>query len=105
MLIFSVFGECSDTVGSFSCVCSDGYFGNGFNCTDIDECSNQIFNDCPDFSDCSNTVGSYFCTCQDGLTFNENGTECLDVDECENLPCHSQGRVLNFHTHAVGKAL
>lgn len=29
---------CKDVEGSFECVCSDGYMGNGLSCQDVDEC-------------------------------------------------------------------
>ncbi|XP_075263921.1 uncharacterized protein LOC142355728, partial [Convolutriloba macropyga] len=31
-------GTCENNVGSFDCYCNIGYSGNGFACTDIDEC-------------------------------------------------------------------
>ena len=27
--------DCFNTIGNFSCVCKDGYYGDGFNCTGI----------------------------------------------------------------------
>ena len=29
---------CSDTDGSFECTCTDGYSGDGFNCTSQSQC-------------------------------------------------------------------
>ena len=29
---------CTNTIGGYNCTCSEGYEGDGFNCTDIDEC-------------------------------------------------------------------
>ena len=37
--------ECSNTEDGFNCVCSSGFMGNGFACTDINECKNGQ-NDC-----------------------------------------------------------
>ena len=31
--------ECENTKGNYTCSCQEGFSGNGFNCTDIDECS------------------------------------------------------------------
>ena len=30
--------NCSDTDGSYECACQDGFEGDGFQCTNIDEC-------------------------------------------------------------------
>ena len=32
--------KCENTVGSYSCSCPDGWEGDGFECRDIDECTN-----------------------------------------------------------------
>ena len=64
----------------------------GNECFDIDECTDEKLNDCPDNSDCVNTDGSYICKCEDGFVgpidtgdtkkcFNIN--ECLDSTSCE----------------------
>ena len=42
---------------------------------DLDECSSDDTNQCPDNADCSNTHGGYDCTCRDGET-------CVDFDQC-----------------------
>ena len=31
--------KCENTRGNYTCSCAGGFDGNGFNCTDIDECS------------------------------------------------------------------
>lgn len=75
--------SCIDTVGSYDCVCKDGYSGNGTHCdgieniifyfmsiliflfvADVDECAQGI---CGANSICDNTIGSYTCGCQDGF--------------------------------------
>ena len=47
--------------------------GNGFNCTDINECDNGQ-NDCDRDAICSNTIRSYSCTCDTG--YYGNGIQC-----------------------------
>ncbi|CAH3137179.1 unnamed protein product [Pocillopora meandrina] len=71
--------ECNNILGSYECMCEDGFHGNGTNCTDIDECTEEIHN-CDVNAECNNTLGSYKCSCKDG--FHRNGTNCTDVDEC-----------------------
>ena len=65
----------------------DGYSGDGFSCSDIDECVEDLDN-CDANADCVNNQGSFSCECHSG--FSGNGTSCLNVNECEeNLHnCH-----------------
>ncbi|XP_071845759.1 uncharacterized protein [Apostichopus japonicus] len=70
---------CTNTEGSFQCNCTDGYYGDGFNCTDANECA--TLSPCHHFANCTNTEGSYICSCMDG--FEGNGVDCQNVNECE----------------------
>ncbi|XP_015778011.1 PREDICTED: fibrillin-1-like [Acropora digitifera] len=76
---------CTNTKGTYNCICQDGFEGDGKNCTDIDECS--CANECHLDGTRTNTKGSYNCTCQDG--FEGDGKNCTHIDECslEN-DCH-----------------
>ncbi|PIK46326.1 putative fibrillin-1 [Apostichopus japonicus] len=58
--------SCTNTEGSFICQCKDGFMGDGYNCTDIDECASTI--PCPteENQKCSNVYGSYDCICMTG---------------------------------------
>ncbi|XP_023931187.1 fibrillin-1 [Lingula anatina] len=82
---------CINTIGSFSCTCNSGYFGNGFTCDtevnygDIDECSTS--NQCHANAQCTNTVGSYKCACDAGYT--GDGRTCSNINECTASPCHA----------------
>ena len=51
--------------------------GNGFNCTDINECDNGQ-NDCDSNAICSNSIGSYSCTCDTG--YDGDGIHCSATD-------------------------
>ena len=85
--------SCINTLGSFYCVCNDGYFGDGFECkgipyiiaridiidygniTDVNECTKNS-SACEDV--CMNTIGSFFCTCPNfGQGFKADGTQCV----------------------------
>ena len=70
---------CSNTIGDYNCTCNEGYRGNGWNCSDINECD-ELSDECHDEALCSNTIGSYDCTCDDG--FFGDGWICEDSDEC-----------------------
>lgn len=72
---------CNNTVGSYECICQEGYErqDGGRNCEDRDEC---LANDtCHANATCLNTDGSFSCECKSGFTGN-GLTNCSDVDEC-----------------------
>uniref|UniRef100_H2Y497 EGF-like domain-containing protein n=1 Tax=Ciona savignyi TaxID=51511 RepID=H2Y497_CIOSA len=74
------------TGSGHSCSCKSGFTGNGYNCTDIDECtvSPSI---CSGVSNsmCVNTPGSYSCDCTTG--FFKIGSRCLNYTVV--VPCDS----------------
>ena len=64
---------CTDTFGSFTCACNEGYQGNGKVCRDINEC--VYSSSCPfESSTCINTQGSFLCECKKG--FYLDGSSC-----------------------------
>ncbi|XP_055995560.1 fibulin-1-like isoform X2 [Ostrea edulis] len=85
--------ECSDTDGSYTCRCKQGFTGSGSLCIDIDEC--KIKKKCSPHV-CINTPGSYLCQCRSG--FRGNGLSCKDIDEClkgERNSCHKSAKCTN----------
>ncbi|CAI8040121.1 Fibrillin-1, partial [Geodia barretti] len=73
--------NCSDTLGSYQCVCYDGYTldSDQHTCNDIDECATGN-NSCHANSQCTNTDGGYECECLPG--FDGDGFNCTNIDEC-----------------------
>ena len=99
--------NCTDTIGSFTCTCIDGFEGDGFNCIGIKYLTlalktdflksivglmcratilcldtdihecNRGLDDCNMNATCVNTVGSYDCMCNTGFT--GNGFTCTGM--------------------------
>lgn len=78
-------GKCDNICGYQSdceagvCVCNEGFHGDGFDCTDIDECTAGT-NNCDANAACTNTSGSFSCECNTG--YSGDGVNCTDIDEC-----------------------
>ncbi|XP_048248760.1 uncharacterized protein LOC124126022 isoform X2 [Haliotis rufescens] len=73
--------RCENTVGSYRCVCRQGYRpGDRILCEDINECSDGN-GGCQ--HDCQNAAGSYTCTCNPGFKLFENGTNLVYIVEGE----------------------
>ncbi|XP_067238716.1 adhesion G protein-coupled receptor E1 isoform X2 [Chanodichthys erythropterus] len=71
---------CNNTIGSFHCLCQEGFTPthnftqvDGIKCQDINECVNQSI-DCGPNAKCVNSEGGYFCTCETGY-FSSNGNK------------------------------
>ena len=75
------FSSCSNTIGSYTCTCENGYEGDGFICNDINEC-NLNSTKCPLNSKCINYEGGYECNCLDGFRLNSTTQLCEDINEC-----------------------
>ena len=85
---------CTDTDGSYACICKNGFIGDGFQCTNIDECENAKVSAsqsddgpskriCSEFAHCIDTVGSYKCECWKG--YSGDGVTCENINECQTI--------------------
>ncbi|KAI2571243.1 nidogen 2 [Homo sapiens] len=72
---------------TFSCACLPGYAGDGHQCTDVDECSE---NRCHPAATCYNTPGSFSCRCQPG--YYGDGFQCIPDSTSSLTPCEQQQR-------------
>ncbi|XP_015748264.1 PREDICTED: uncharacterized protein LOC107328062 isoform X2 [Acropora digitifera] len=61
----SKYATCINNHGSYECRCKKGFDGDGFNCQDIDECSNDEY-PCPEQATCVNNEGEFECVCPEG---------------------------------------
>ncbi|XP_073503722.1 uromodulin-like isoform X2 [Phyllobates terribilis] len=89
---------CDEYFGSVECNCKDGFIGDGFNCSDIDECAYSWSTNCS-YGTCQNTIGSYTCACPSGFVFSLMGY-CVDLDECaspELNSCHPSASCSNYY--------
>ena len=68
---------CSDTEGSYECICDTGYELKGTKCIDINEC---LYDRCPPIYNCVNSIGSYFCDCTEGFAYNTVTKEGFSSD-------------------------
>ncbi len=53
---------CTTTPEAVACTCKSGFTGDGFSCTDVDECADGTDN-CDVAATCDNSAGSFTCTC------------------------------------------
>ncbi|XP_074548686.1 complement component C1q receptor [Halichoeres trimaculatus] len=76
---------CTNTHGSYSCICKDGYQMIKGECNDVDECAQSRCE-----HTCSNSIGSFSCGCNEGFSLSEDGFSCVDINECDSNLCHHQ---------------
>ncbi|XP_070769594.1 pro-epidermal growth factor [Enoplosus armatus] len=69
--------ECRLNAGSPTCLCLEGFTGDGQLCVDIDECK-QGTHKCDKNAECQNTLGKYLCKCQTG--YHGNDKICQELE-------------------------
>jgi hypothetical protein len=75
--------DCTNLIGSYTCLCQPGWTGDGALCLDVDECQ-AATSPCDAHATCANTEGAYTCACDPG--WQGDGSACGDVDECQATP-------------------
>ncbi|PFX18968.1 Neurogenic locus Notch protein [Stylophora pistillata] len=74
--------RCIQKTNTITCdPCPTGYFGDGKNCKDVDDCINVT---CKNGGSCIDGINNYTCSCQSGYT----GDWCeTDIDDCVSARC------------------
>ncbi|CAH2236693.1 jg20911 [Pararge aegeria aegeria] len=78
---------CTPSEGSYSCVCLEGFFGDGYTCTQ--DCRTNI-NLCDVHAYCVKTTDAYECECKNGYTGNGNNCDLIPR-EAGNFLVASEG--------------
>ncbi|XP_039446548.1 protein kinase C-binding protein NELL1-like isoform X3 [Culex pipiens pallens] len=90
---------CLNLNTKYTCTCRSGFHGDGYECSDIDECAQQgglNGNHCHLNTRCVNTFGSYVCECVAGYRRLDK-FNCVEVDECKSgeHSCHEHADCSN----------
>ena len=79
----TLYGVCTNTFGSYTCKCKNGYIGDGVACSDIDECIIKDDRCDKETTICINTNPLYECKCLKGfMKLHESDMTCVDIQEC-----------------------
>ncbi|XP_036616197.1 stabilin-2 isoform X1 [Trichosurus vulpecula] len=91
-----IHANCEYSTRVASCVCKQGYEGDGTICTEVDPCAGIIPGGCSSNAECVKTgTGTHMCVCQPGWT--GDGRDCTAINNCL-LPsfggCHDNASCL-----------
>uniref|UniRef100_A0A8C6W213 Stabilin-2 n=1 Tax=Nannospalax galili TaxID=1026970 RepID=A0A8C6W213_NANGA len=76
-----IHATCEYTNGTASCICKEGYEGDGIFCSKKDPCMGSTPGGCSHNAECIQTgTGTYSCVCQQGWT--GNGKDCVEINNC-----------------------
>ncbi|XP_052891533.1 protein kinase C-binding protein NELL1-like [Anopheles moucheti] len=90
---------CLNLNTKYTCTCRSGFHGDGYQCFDVDECTQQgglNGNHCHLNTRCVNTFGSYICECLPGYR-RQDKFNCVEMDECKSGEhnCHENADCIN----------
>ncbi|XP_014854595.1 PREDICTED: sushi, nidogen and EGF-like domain-containing protein 1, partial [Poecilia mexicana] len=87
-------GSCQNKIGSYKCVCKDGFGGKRCQ-IDANECLSEP---CMNKGTCEDQPGSYLCHCPQGF----KGQNCeIEQDGCESSPCLNGGVCRGYRQYYV----
>ncbi|XP_038544387.1 stabilin-2 isoform X2 [Canis lupus familiaris] len=76
-----IHATCEYNNGTASCVCKEGYEGDGGFCSEVDPCTGFASGRCSRNAECVRTgTGTHTCVCQQGWT--GDGRDCWAIDNC-----------------------
>ena len=85
--------DCIDNDGSYNCLCTDGYEGSGFTCTNINECSPDFTeNRCGPNTECIDLEPGYTCECPIGFAGSPND-KIIGCSKCDDGYIPSKDRL------------
>ncbi|XP_065054879.1 fibrillin-2-like isoform X2 [Rhopilema esculentum] len=93
---------CTNTVGSYRCICKSSYTGNGYSCIGVNECL-QGTHRCSTNATCINTDLWYRCTCNSGYT--GNGYSCVPAGHDSSSTSKSKTGAAVYIGGAIGCAV
>ncbi|RWS27877.1 protein kinase C-binding protein NELL2-like protein, partial [Leptotrombidium deliense] len=91
--------SCHNLLTEYSCFCKPGFWGNGKQCFDVNECAREGGHKghlCQENTRCVNIPGAYVCECLPGYR-RKDSLNCIDIDECQSKQhnCDTNAECIN----------